>query len=76
MTALRRDFRRQLTPSMNGDKTQALRTLTPDQVKRIDEALAEVGPFGEVWLVKKGGTLSLMRVLESEAAAYSGDIAS
>ena len=48
---------------------QPLTTLTWEQVKRIDDALAEIGPYGEVWLIKDGDTRLLLRKSDVEYAA-------
>lgn len=42
-----------------------LHSLTPRQVQMIDEALREVGPFGEVRLIKVKGRLRFIEKLES-----------
>lgn len=45
--------------------SQPLRVLTPEQVVEIDRALEEVGPFGEVRLVKAKGKVRFIQRLES-----------
>lgn len=42
-----------------------LHSLTPRQVQMIDDALREVGPFGEVRLIKVKGRLRFIEKLES-----------
>ncbi|MCX7856098.1 MAG: hypothetical protein N2556_09065 [Anaerolineae bacterium] len=44
---------------------QPLRVLTPEQVVEIDRALEEVGPFGEVRLIKAKGKVRFIQRLES-----------
>jgi hypothetical protein len=43
-----------------------LKTLNAIQIKRIDEALAAVGDFGEVRLIKSKGKLRYIQKLDSE----------
>ena len=43
-----------------------LRSLTPEQVCRIDAALARVGAFGEVRLIVHHGRVRFIQVLSSE----------
>ena len=45
-----------------------LRVLTARQVEQIDEALATLGPFAEVRLIKNRGKLRFIQKLESEDA--------
>ena len=42
-----------------------LRTLTPEQVRVIDEVLAALGSFGEVRIVKTKGRVRFIETLES-----------
>jgi len=42
-----------------------LHSLTPRQVQMIDDALRDVGPFGEVRLIKVKGRLRFIEKLES-----------
>lgn len=44
---------------------QPLRALYPGHIIQIDRALDEVGPFGEVRLVKQRGKLRFIQKLES-----------
>jgi hypothetical protein len=44
---------------------QSLKALTPEQIREIDRALEEVGPFGEVRLVKAKGKVRFIQRLES-----------
>jgi hypothetical protein len=44
-----------------------LKFLTSRQIQQIDEALARVGPFAEVRLVKNRGKLRFIQKLESES---------
>ena len=45
--------------------SEPLRVLTPEQVLQVDQALASLGPFGEVRLVKIRGRLRFIQQLES-----------
>jgi len=45
-----------------------LEVLTSRQVQQIDNALSAVGPFAEVWLLKKEGKLHFIKKLDSENA--------
>jgi len=45
-----------------------LHSLTPAQVQLIDRALMDIGPFGEVRLVKVKGRLRFIQRVESEDA--------
>jgi hypothetical protein len=45
--------------------SDALRILTPEQVLQVDRALAAVGPFGEVRLVKVKGRIRFIQQLKS-----------
>jgi hypothetical protein len=42
-----------------------LRTLTPEQVVRIDEVLTSLGDYGEVHLIKQKGELRYINRVES-----------
>ena len=46
----------------------SLNMVTPDQIKLIDDALSEVGPFGEVRLIKAKGKLRFIQLLDSRSA--------
>jgi len=50
-----------------GDPLGGLRLLNPRQIAIIDAALAQVGPFGEVRLVKNKGKLRFIVKVESES---------
>jgi len=54
----------QLTLSL----VRPLRFLSSRQIARIDRMLADMGPYGEVRLVKKKGTLRFIERVESEDA--------
>ena len=43
-----------------------LRVLKLEHIRRIDDALAEVGPFGEVRIIKQRGKLRFIQKVESE----------
>ena len=45
-----------------------LRLLSPRQIACIDRMLADMGPYGEVRLVKKKGLLRFIERVESEDA--------
>ena len=44
-----------------------LKTLSWEQVLKIDDALTELGPFGEVRLIKAKGKVRFIQVLESKS---------
>ena len=44
-----------------------LKVLTSGQIQKIDEALAGLGPFAEVRLIKNRGKLRFIQKLESES---------
>jgi hypothetical protein len=61
--------------SANGSSIRLLRplkVLTPEQVAEIDRALEEVGPFGEVRLVKAKGKVRFIQRLESRELPRGG----
>ena len=58
MAATQRDDH--LTQTTQG----SLRFLDVDQVKQIDQALADMGDFGEVRLIKAKGKLRFIQTLE------------
>lgn len=44
-----------------------LQLLKPHDILQIDQALAEVGPLGEVWIIKEQGQLrSIVKVVTKE----------
>jgi hypothetical protein len=43
-----------------------LRSLTPQQVMKIDKALSDIGAFGEVRLVKEKGRIRFITTLVSD----------
>lgn len=45
--------------------SEPLKVLTPEQVLQVDPALASIGPFGEVRLVKVNGQLQFIQQLQS-----------
>lgn len=45
--------------------SRPLKILTPEQILEIDRALEDVGPFGEVRLVKAKGKVRFIQRLES-----------
>lgn len=48
-----------------GGFAHLLKVLTPEQVLEVDRALAAIGPFGEVRLIKVKGRLRFIQQLES-----------
>ncbi len=46
--------------------SEDLKSLTPQQVLAIDEALTALGPFGEVRLVKVKGRIRFIQQLKSD----------
>lgn len=52
--------------------SESLRILTPEQVLQVDRALASIGPFGEVRLVKVKGRLRFIQQLESRDLLQGG----
>jgi hypothetical protein len=45
--------------------SECLQELTPEQVVFIDRALAEIGAFGQIRIVKKKGRVRFIETLES-----------
>jgi len=45
---------------------EPLRALTPDQITTIDRALAELGPYSQLRLVKQKGVLRFIIRVESK----------
>jgi hypothetical protein len=43
-----------------------LNVLRPEHIRRIDDALTELGPFGEVRIIKQRGKLRFIQKVESE----------
>ncbi len=50
-----------------------LRLLDANSALRIDEALAKLGPRGEVRLIKKNGKVRFLETLRIESAIGGGD---
>jgi len=48
------------------ERSGALRFLNPEAVSRIDQALREVGEFGEVTLIVMKGRLRYIQITQSE----------
>ena len=44
-----------------------LKILTPQQIQKIDDVLAHLGPFAEVRLIKNKGKLRFIQKMESES---------
>jgi hypothetical protein len=53
---------------------EPLEVLTPEQVRQVDHALASVGAFGEVRLVKVKGKLRFIQRLESQDLLRRGAV--
>lgn len=53
------------TPKAGVALSEPLMLLTPEQVLQVDRALASIGPFGEVRLVKVRGQLRFIQKLDS-----------
>jgi hypothetical protein len=51
-----------------------LKVLTAWQIQQIDEALAGLGPFAEVRLIKERGKLRFIKKVESESALGPPDV--
>jgi hypothetical protein len=54
---------------------EPLRVLTPEQVLAVDRALASIGPFGEVRLVKVKGRVRFIQQLHSHSMLQSSALA-
>jgi hypothetical protein len=63
---MRRDVTKTLRApvDLDSDLNEPLQSVTWEQMRRIDDALDQVGPFGEVWLIKEGGILKSIRKLD------------
>lgn len=48
-----------------GLSTLVLKVLSCSQIQRIDDMLSELGPFGELRLIKKKGRLRFIEKVES-----------
>ncbi len=59
--------------NLNALANLGLEVLTPEQVCRIDELLAEVGEYGEVHLIVQKGELRYINKVESYKAWKSDD---
>jgi hypothetical protein len=44
-----------------------LRVLKSEHIRQIDDALAELGPFGEVRIIKQRGNLRFIQKVENES---------
>ena len=51
---------------------EPLQVLKPDQIMEVDRALASLGPFGEVRLIKVKGRLRFIERLESHNLSSNG----
>ena len=64
-------MRKRERPQDRSTLPKPLRFLTPEQVLRVDQALASIGPFGEVRLIKAKGRLRFIQQLESRELPQS-----
>jgi hypothetical protein len=53
------------TRTPRGSTTLALKVLNCSQIQRIDRMLDEMGPFGELRLIKRKGQLRFIEKVES-----------
>jgi hypothetical protein len=60
-----KDTSRETLPVLTLDRP--LSVLKLEHIKRIDDALAELGPFGEVRIIKQRGKLRFIQKVESES---------
>jgi hypothetical protein len=58
------DTSRETLPVLTLDRP--LSVLKLEHIRRIDDALAELGPFGEVRIIKQRGKLRFIQKVESE----------
>jgi hypothetical protein len=69
MTELKqRQARAEDSDRLSPEPAHVLRVLSPRQIARIDRLLSELGPYGEVRLVKVKGRLRFIQRVDSEDA--------
>jgi hypothetical protein len=56
---------REISPVLTLDRP--LGVLNSEHIRQIDDALAELGPFGEVRIIKQRGNLRFIQKMESVA---------
>jgi hypothetical protein len=56
---------REISPVLTLDRP--LGVLKSEHIRQIDDALAELGPFGEVRIIKQRGNLRFIQKMESAA---------
>jgi hypothetical protein len=66
---VRREVVKGLRKPVTVDLQDPLRATTWEQIMWIDEALAGIGPYGEVWLIKRAGALQNLRRIDTINAA-------
>ena len=59
------DTSRETLPILTLDRPLSMLKL--EHIRQIDDALAEVGPFGEVRIIKQHGKLRFIQKVESES---------
>jgi len=59
------DIAREILPGLTLDRP--LNVLKLEHIRQIDDALAKLGPFGEVRLIKQRGKLRFIQKVESES---------
>jgi hypothetical protein len=59
-----KDTSRETLPVLTLDRPLSMLKL--EHIRQIDEALAELGPFGEVRIIKQRGKLRFIQKVESE----------
>ena len=52
---------------------RSLSVLKFEHIRKIDDALAELGPFGEVRIIKQRGKLRFIQKVESESIAEGSE---
>jgi hypothetical protein len=64
-TAMAEDTSYETLPVLELDRP--LGVLKSEHIRQIDDALAELGPFGEVRIIKQRGKLRFIQRVESES---------
>ena len=64
----RQHFEEAQQESMPAFSEASLNVLSLEQIRLIDDALSELGPFGEVRLIKAKGKLRFIQMLTSKSA--------
>jgi hypothetical protein len=63
-TAMAKDTSCEILPVLTLDRP--LSVLKVEHIRQIDDALAELGPFGEIRIIKQRGKLRFIQKVESE----------